>query len=711
VASCDAADVVFAQHLRLHQPAIASDVYAPSLHLASDDGAVYASSLAAICENGWGSELDEHLRASSFGLGLDLDFSFRALCNDPCRCRADIPEAVGCGVHATYARSTHEHDPDPTRPFCYVAVPEMCQNAAVGTDGRAWAYCSVEHDTCQAYNGRGSCSPFVQEGVDVFVPGGTTLDSLQFISAENAVDDWLWNADNAGGNSNILQAWLFEAALVSPGAYAAHGQLVCNSRLRRCREQTQPQPLLLCETDCITSFAAKFAHGSVSNDLLREFDGVTFGDLIQADVVCGWRLLPKGFLVNASVNGLDFPNSIRLQSILSIDYLLASPSVSGREASFGQHVYTTPEENENVEILNVRGKCFGLTSSAGNVAEDSTGSRTGFNGGLDITKALSEIECPAQFIKNAGASAGGAPAPGKQFCVGTCPSNALVPDEYQLLWYLHVVPGILACAVNTAALASWVFTRKAAHSARGPARKLTTITLVGFAALNGLLGVLPVALLQDDLVCDCESEICFSSGLLCKLNQVSVYLVMACCFIFLQKFAVLLVQLRSPWTHVWKSKVDNAWASSLACLVPCVLAAISFGVEEHDNERFHLARAGFRCQFRYRSFRDEALLQHIPMGVCMVLMVRFVVANTWLCFEAMRQGSLNRSFRSLAIILKRRPQMAKMLFNSVVSALLLIFWLSQGRSAHQIHYTHFQIYIDFKLARFSLKSISPCTFN
>ena len=306
---------------------------------------------------------------------------------------------------------------------------------------------------------------------------------------------------------------------------------------------------------------------------------------------------------------------------------------------------------------------------------------------LGILHSIFQVHCPARFVKNAGASVGGGET-SSQFCVGTCPSNALVKDEQLVLWCLYVVPGSLAFVVNAAALISM----RVATASGTPKTQATTVMLVRLSVLFGLVGVLPVALMRDDLVCTCDSELCLSRGFLCKLNQTSIYLVMACCFCLLQKFTVLLVLLKSPWTHVWRSKVDTAWARCLVWLVPFLLAVISFGVEEHDaNERFHLARAGIRCQFRYKSIFDEALLVHVPMGACVVLMVYYVCACTHLCLEAMQQQRGDRSFRSLGLVLQRRPQMLKMLFNSLIAIVLMAVWLSQAEASRLVFQSYFEL--------------------
>ena len=271
---CEAADVLLAHHLRFHEPAIAPDVYV-DFNASSLSDEIVARSLSHICNNHWGTELDEFLAATAFG-ALVEDFSFQTMCDDPCRCTADIPEAPGCGLHGGHAEREGTYYPDQQRPFCYVVDPANCKNAIdstlAGMDGMAWTYCSVSHDTCQGYGGTGPCAPFVPEGTMLFVPAGSTLESLQFIGDEHAVS--IIEGDNANAaeerlglavGSNLLQAWLLEAMLVSPASYGTHGQFICDSRLRRCDSATadfgaqhpQPRTQPVCHRDCVDTMEGK----------------------------------------------------------------------------------------------------------------------------------------------------------------------------------------------------------------------------------------------------------------------------------------------------------------------------------------------------------------------------------------------------------------------------------------------------------------------
>jgi hypothetical protein len=682
VPCCAAADVLLARHLRISQPAIALDVYSSAVLLASNDDEAAADALATICENMWGSALDDFVLSSPFGSNvLGDDFSFHAMCNDPCRCTVDTPEARGCGLHSTYdvERADREHAPHRARPFCFVADPEACERAVFNVDGKAWAYCSVGRDMCVAYSGAGPCAPFVPEGEVVFVPAGQSTESLQTIVEDNTVQGWLWDrAGDSVGSINLLESWLLEAALVSPTSYIAHGQMLCNSRLRRCApspgdQDPQPQPLRVCKADCMNTLAHKFDHEEVSNDLLRSFDGASFGALFEAEVVCGWRLLPQGFYSTSDVSGLDLRNAKRLESILGIDLLLATQSFGGGTSTFGQHVHVGEDEDA---------ACFGFAS---------TDNSPRFEGGVDMAKALSNVRCPPRFVKNSHASIAGAGAEetklSAQFCVGTCPSNATSKDQYAVLWHLYVVPGLVVLLLNAAALCGLISGTVLRRNKQGHSDP-TTIMIVGLAVLSGLLGVMPVALLQEDLLCTCESELCISSGFVCKLNQTSIYVVMATCLCLLHKFATLLTKLKR--LDAKDLAIDKWKVRHLTWCIPLALAMASFAVEDADNERFHLARAGVRCQFRYGTLLEESLLLHVPMGVCMVLMVYFIQASTRLCFEVMQQTHQERSFRSIRKVLRQRPQMAKMLCNSAVSVVLMIFWLSQAAASRAVFHSYFE---------------------
>jgi hypothetical protein len=601
---CEAADILLVQHLRLYAPTIAPDVYSAYDRPSSDE--TVARALSHICDHHWDVELDEFVAVSPFE-AVFASLSFEAMCDDPCRCTVEVVEAAGCGFHPGFADRESEYDLDRNRPFCYVADPMKCTNAVGSSvaelDGMGWAFCSVLHDTCQMYGDSGPCAPFVSAEAEVFVPAGATLESLQFVGDEYAVGIVEGDTANAAearlglvAGRNLLLAWLLEAALVSPTSFQTHGLFVCNSRLRRCgasADQVRLYPRPVCRSDCVAAMNIKGHQDEVFNDLLRRFDEST---------VCESRWLPKGFHVNAIKNGHDVE---QLHGVLGMDALLHTRVVAGNLSNFGQDVYPR-FQNSSV--------CFSNTATT------------------NITKALHAVECPSRFLKNKLATTGGSGKRGSQFCVGTCPSIAYTETQHWTMYCLYAVPGSCVFVVNVIAVAC-IALKLVPTKSLDPDTNL----LVYLASLAGLLGVVPVATVGPDLVCQsgCKSDLCLRTDALCGLNQTSVYVLMAICICMIFKFGKLLSKLKSMVAK--KPIFEDRRVQRVVGAMPLLLAGVSFGVEDRDteNDRFHLARNGVKCQFRYATMFDEALLLHTPMLVICVFMTYFIYANMRICLQVL----------------------------------------------------------------------------
>jgi hypothetical protein len=674
---CAAADSVLSRYLRQHHAAIAPDVYRPEVsRTIEEEGPTTAEALSFICGHpGNASNLDALVRAETHAFLGRSPFSFETLCNDPCRCTAEVPGgAAGCGYHERYALQEKPYRVEERRPFCYVADPFKCPTAVASTApelaGQAWSFCSMEHATCQVYGGTGPCGPFVPSGVDIFVPAGETLESLQSISSDNAVFETLWENVTT---DNLLQAWLLEAALVSTTSYMAHGQMICNSRLRRCAvppESGGPEnvgsllkasarPRFLCRDACARALVGKFAEDEVFNDLLRTFDGARFGALFGTEVVCDWTLLPLGFHATENVG---LAGSTRLQSILGIDHLIAS--VGGSKSTFGKPVHLPAEKAEEGD------GCFNF------LAVDDASTFRGF----DVEKALAQIRCPDRFVKNQNHPAEDtAEGSSEKLCVGTCPSNAYAHSDYLALWWIYVLPGSLALVLNFAAMACLVLKKMVVSRPAAGRMKSTdadTVLLIRLSAVSGLIGVAPVALWQENLVCDCNSELCFSHSFLCKLNQMSVYAVMSvvCCLLY--KFAQLLHTLDAG-NKKRERYVDRWWTMHLTWMLPTVLGLASFACEESGNDGYYLAKSGFRCQYRHGSIVAESLLLHVPMCLCMGTMCLFIRASVQICLETLLLQCRTRSLANIWKVLKSRPEMYRLFFIGILSFTLMLVWVVQ----------------------------------
>jgi hypothetical protein len=622
---CEAADVVLAQHVWHYRPAIAPDVYSAA-SLDSRSGAI---ALSSICDHNWGNMLDRALAPQK---GLLDNFSFEALCSDPCRCKSDIASAVGCGLHDL-------EEGGGQLPFCYVAQPGSCAAAFASSEmaGESWTFCSVGHDTCQPYGGGGPCAPFVPEGVSIFVPAGETFESLQSIRDTN---DAAAEALGLLGGGNLLHAWLVEAALVSPTCYVTHGQLTCNTRLRRCRSSDGiATPESVCRSDCtkLSGKLAKCSNDVVFNDLLREYD---------SDVVCASRLVPNGV-----AGSKDAADGAWLQTVLGISTLLNTDSVAGNASSFGKPVYPT---------LDGDSRCFSSDTN---------------EHGTDMKKALSLMSCPDRFVKNDGVVSGNTEA---QFCVGQCPSVAYTHDDYVVLWLLYTVPGMSALAINIAALFC-IVSGKIKHV------ESSTFLIEQLAVLAGLLGVAPLALFREKLLCSCETELCLRTDAVCGLNALSIHVLMATCFCFVVKFT----QLRRSMESMGKKGKSN-WALHMSWIVPLVLAIVSVVVQDDGNERFHLARSGVKCQHRYRTLQDEAMLLHIPLSICVLLMTLSVIRVMRLCSRIMVLTHGGYSIGNLLKVVRSRPEMKRLIAVTSFSTFLMVIWLFQAVASRVTFENYFE---------------------
>jgi hypothetical protein len=617
---CEAADVVLAQHIWHSNPALAPDVYSSAAF--SPDSRSGAIALSSICDEYWAKTLD-----SALAPHIDLidGFSFETLCSDPCRCKTDIASAVGCGLH-DYEEGAVQ------RPYCYVAQPGSCTAAFASSEmaGESWAFCSVGHDTCQPYSGMGPCAPFVSEGVSVFVPAGETVESLQFI---RDTDDAAAEALGLLGGRNLLHAWLLEAALVSPTCYKTHGQLACDTRLRRCQSSDGvAMPDSVCHSDC-AKLSDKLAHCSndvVFNDLLREFD---------SDVVCASRLVPNGVAGSED----DATDGALLQKVLGISTLLNTDAVARNINSFGQPVYPTLEGDS---------ECFSSDTN---------------EQGTDMVKALARMTCPDRFVTNDGMVASGDAE--AQFCIGHCPSVAYTDDDYLTLWLLYTVPGLSALAINSAALFCIMSGMVKKKDVEGSTHLLTVL-----GVLAGVLGVAPLALLREELLCSCEHELCLRTDAVCGLNQLSMHVLMATCFCFIFKFNHLFKSM----TSMGKASTGYAWALHITWLMPLMLATASFVLQDDGNERFHLARSGVKCQFRYQTLQDEAMLLHIPLSICVLLMTLSVLRVMRLCALVMVRTHGGYSIANLLKVVRSRPEIKRLIAVSSFSTFLMTVWLIQA---------------------------------
>jgi hypothetical protein len=659
--ACAAADVVLAHHVWLHPaPGSPDDVYDLATFLAVDDAAV-AMAMASICEDPrFAATLDGVVKSHASGMVDGL--SFQAQCEDPCRCKAERADALGCGVHELGGGTAGSG----TRPFCYVVNPALCGRATTSAvlANEAWAFCSVSVPTCQNYShddDAAVCSPFVPEGASIFVPAGETLESLQFVA----------DADVGGpGDRNSLQAWLLEAALVSSTCYSAHGQLVCDARLRRCAnnpaaagENALPQPRSVCQSDCTLFLESQSGHCGdeiLFNDLLRDFSSA--GRFEGA--VCAARILPVGF--DSFSTTMQWYDRKRLQQLLGVDKLLTV--AAGNVNNFGRAVFAAEEEGGGDGSSD--GGCF-----------SSKGSR------LNVGQAWQDISCPHGFVENTNVISS------EQFCVRPCPSYVYSDSEHWLMWAVYTIPGVVALVLNGGAVAVKLTAEKrqtsqtglrASKSQRNRDPKLADSPEIIAAALFGLFGTLPPLFFGEALLCGFDEpkmEATSGDNVLCWWNRGSIFFIMATvqvprcgweegsyicmycilykklfiyytvlctqylynniytvyciyfiiicpCRLFLEQVLVckmmkLYVKMAQP--AVYDKDILSYRFRGVAFLVPFVCCVCSFALDSSDNESFHLARAGVVCRMRFAHLWQEVLLVHLPMIVSVLVLFVYLV--------------------------------------------------------------------------------------
>jgi hypothetical protein len=641
-AACEAADALLAQYVWHEHPSIAQDIYVASpAHLFEDDAGT-ALVLSSICASAsasqvpWAATLDAVVSGTSVGELLD-GFSFETLCDDPCRCKTDVVNAVGCGLHPLYADLLTTHQ----RPFCFVDPSCGASVPYVLADGKdvAWAYCSVGRDTCQQYSGQGPCQAFIPEGTKIFVPAGTTQEGLQQI--EDAYDVAAEETGLVAG-SNLLKTWFQEAALVSASCLSAHGQLVCDSRMRRCQSASPGsvivQPQSVCAHDCAGAADYKVQNCAgevIFNDMLRSF---------EEGVICKSRLLPSR--LSAAESGLDYAEIDRLQAVLGTDMLLRK--YAENQTKFGEPIYGVSGGGNPV--------CFSSSS------EGIT---------MDLDKAVEGISCPSGFVKNNG----------PQLCVGPCPSVTLTNTEYWVLWCLYAVPGIVALGVNCAA--SYVGSK--AKDVDGLTKNTIRLSIVA-----SLLGAVPLVLFRHNLVCTCDTELCFrGNDALCALNKMSIYVLMATCLCLLHKFWVLFGKLKK--NSVARYDIDRWKSLQLTWVVPLILAIVSFLVEDTENERFHLARAGVMCQFRYKTSLEEVLLLHVPMCACTAGLAYFIAQSLRLCIQVMMLQHETICFKNFwKVFNSKLIGLKRMAIVGSLSVLLMSVWVGQAVSSRVVFAEFFE---------------------
>jgi hypothetical protein len=526
------------------------------------DDTSFASALSRVCSiEGCLEEVMSRLE--SIGLGDVLE-------KDACACRC--AEVNGCQMGKGKGGEKDSFE----RATCTPAyVDGGCEGAfkIEGVKGEEAAFarsCGVSTHTCQQYGWTrhgGVCSPFVSADTLIFVPAGETIDSLE----------------------GYIKALLFEAALVSSACFKAHGDLMCNMRLKRCRRSASDGPALperLCRQDCVENANARdeLCHLPVFNSKWNSDEQVAegFTTAFMCDGTVSTSMEP--LVCSNGTCPLNFPQYewIRAADFLAFD-TVGKPMFPDA-GCVGLH--------ERVTLVEEGG------------AEDGNLTRTTY--AFSIPRALDVIQCPYPFKKNTKASVEGLrtnEGVHSRFCVVSCPTTIYSDTENRVLWAAYVIPGSIATFMNF----------PASFSLDNKVDVMTRFMII-MGMLYGIFGTLPSLFLFDEVPCICDTEDCFHIGPFCKLSSTTTFILQSILLSLWAKMyhlALKLKHLRSAtFQHSVTEIVSIVVVASGLCIAGFILDDDAY---DSDQYNLHLARSAFSCKMRFESFKLECCIMHLPL--------------------------------------------------------------------------------------------------
>jgi hypothetical protein len=115
----------------------------------------------------------------------------------------------------------------------------------------------------------------------------------------------------------------------------------------------------------------------------------------------------------------------------------------------------------------------------------------------------------------------------------------------------------------------------------------------------------------------------------------------------------------------------------LTWILPTLLGFTSFACEDSGNDGFHLAKSGFRCQYRHGSLVVESLLLHVPMCLCMATMCLLIRSSVHVCLSTVLLQLKTRSLVNIWKVLTSRPAMYRLFLIGLLSFTLMLVWVVQ----------------------------------
>ena len=176
---------------------------------------------------------------------------------------------------------------------------------------------------------------------------------------------------------------------------------------------------------------------------------------------------------------------------------------------------------------------------------------------------IPKIDCPYPFVNPLAKDH-------LESCIQPCPVQAYDDGEYTTMWALSNGIGIVGFALNLFMACTWRIAGKR-HRSDQP-YQLNWCIFAGLA--YGLMGTFPSLILKYDLPCECETEECTGTSLMCTVNRFSIYVLLS----ILINLCGLTYQIASAIVGATGHK-NKSILNLLTTVVPALFAMLGFALE------------------------------------------------------------------------------------------------------------------------------------
>jgi hypothetical protein len=218
-----------------------------------------------------------------------------------------------------------------------------------------------------------------------------------------------------------------------------------------------------------------------------------------------------------------------------------------------------------------------------------------------VGPGITDITCPDPFVPPAEKSE-------LRNCVKQCPVHTYSHDEYDVMWLTSGIISGVGMLLNAHMAATWAIAGPALYA--GIRFQIRFCVFAGL--LYGLIDTIPMLALKHDLACECATEECAGTSVLCALNRASEYILLGI-MINLSALTYSLhatLDANNPFSESKERAVEK-----MCVIVPLSLMALGYLSDDEanmtDNAKngvLNVARHAFKCNMRFSSMLEEWLL-------------------------------------------------------------------------------------------------------